>query len=90
MKRQQILDQYATRDGLIISPGKFEGEPIFVPALWELAIDGFSDGDDGKVYRFNIRDDDELRTKFPELSKWLGRKRIVRLREDSQGFVHAF
>lgn len=82
--------EYANDGERITQPGKFEGEPVFAPALWSLGLDGFADSDDGKIYTFRINKDDKLHTEYPTLKKWLGRKRVVRLQEDSCGFVHCF
>lgn len=88
-----IRDEYQVdSNGRITSPGKFEGEPIFAPHFWNLALEGFSDSDNGSVYgfRFNFSNeqDAKLAQEWPELKKWLGRKRSLKLIEDSQGFVH--
>ena len=68
-------------DGRITSPGKVEGERVYVPYFWEAYLNGCADRDDGKVLGFDITAED--RQAFPEL----GRKRTVRLIQDDQGFV---
>lgn len=90
MTRHETLNNYEVNPatGTIISPGKFEGEPIFAPHFWFCGLEGFADSDDGKVYTFRIKQSDPERKEFPELAKWLGRKRALRLIEDDQGFVH--
>lgn len=91
--RDQVLRDYnVDANGVIRSPGKFEGEPAFVPYFWGLALEGFADNDDGRVYtfRFNPSDRDTLLREWPMLVKWLGRKRKLHLIENDQGFVHAF
>lgn len=90
MTRDEILHHYTVASGRIASPGKFEGEPVFAPALWDIGLNGFADGGDGNTYRFTIPHDDPLRAEWPELDGWLGRRRTIRLREDGQGFVHCF
>jgi hypothetical protein len=91
MTRQETLNAYSVNEhGTITSPGKFEGEPIFAPLFWSIGLDGCADSDDGKVYTFHIRKTDPEHQQFPELAKWLGRRRTLRLREDNQGFVHCF
>lgn len=90
--REELLKEYAVdENGRITTPGKFEGESIFAPHLWSLAMDGFADEDDGEFFgfRFAPDDSDPLIAIFPELKKYLGRKRLIRLREDGQGFVWA-
>ena len=83
--------------GRITQPGKFEGEPIFAPYFWNLALEGIADRDNGHsfVFRFaftgsgaSSQADRELLKDFPELKRWLGRKRALMLAEDSYGFVH--
>ena len=32
--------------GIVRSPGKFEGEPWWVVALWDVSLDGFADRED--------------------------------------------
>jgi len=83
MTRQEIERDYQIRNGVIVSPGKFEGEPIYAPYFWEIGMDGFADSDDGKTYRFRITDED--RKLFPEIPR---RRRSLHLYEDSQGFVY--
>ena len=75
-------EAYATQAGPITTPGKFEGEMIYVPYFWDLALGGFADRDNGKVYGFDITKED--RALFPEIPK---RQRTVKLVERSDGFV---
>lgn len=66
--------------GRIISPGKFEGEPAFVPYLWDCALLG---GDyDGDLIELEITPEDV--EAWPDLA---GKHRAF-LREDGNGFVH--
>lgn len=89
--RDRIEQEYDRESsGTIRSPGKFEGEPLWAVRLWEIGLDGFADTDLNGVFSFTIPKDDPLRAVWPELDKWLGRKRSVRLREDDNGFVHAY
>lgn len=87
---QASLEGYKLDGDRIVSPGKFEGEPCFAPYYWELALQGFSDGDNGKVYsfRFAFNGNDKDCVFEAALKRWLGRKRALRMFEDSQGFVH--
>lgn len=83
MNRQEILANYTVdKRGIILSPGKFEGEMLYVPFFWNAFLEGFADRDNGKVIGFDITADD--RAMFPELSK---RKRTIRLIEREDGFV---
>lgn len=76
--------------GRITQPGKFEGEPIFAPYYWDLAMEGFADADNGATFTFKFKSSDQDFTLWPELKQWLGRKRTLKLWEDSQGFVHSY
>ncbi len=89
--REQVLRDYSVdQNGIIRSPGKFEGEPVFVPHFWQLALEGFSDRDNGRIYTFRINLTGPERSEWPELAQWLGRKRAFNLIENEQGFVHCF
>ena len=91
MTRHQVLSEYKVDDrGIIRSPGKFEGEPAWVVALWADAIAGMADACAGDFYQFDLRKGDPIRVEWPELDQWLGRGWTVRLIEDEQGFVNAY
>jgi hypothetical protein len=82
--RAGILANYRVNaQGRIVSPGKFEGEMLYVPYFWGAFLDGGADYDDGRVLGFRITFED--RKFFPEIPR---RKRVIRLVEDSNGFVH--
>lgn len=81
MTRAEIEREYKVVDGVIRSPGKFEGEPVYAPYFWDAFLSGMVDEDDGEYLYFDVNDDD--RRIFPEL-KDVNR---VSLREDDQGFV---
>jgi hypothetical protein len=68
-------------NGIIRSPGKFEGEMLYVPYYWDAYLNGLADQDSGGVIGFDVSAED--RKLFPEL----GRKRTVRLHERDDGFV---
>jgi hypothetical protein len=78
-----LLKTYKVEEhGVIISPGKFEGEMIYVPYYWELSLHGFADYDDGKILGFNISSKD--RAIFGPMLKG---KRTVRFYERNDGLV---
>lgn len=82
-KRVEILKDYKVGErGIIRSPGKFEGERLYVPYFWERYVEGFADRDDGKYLGFDITP--EERRMFPELGT---RKRTVKLYQEESGFV---
>jgi hypothetical protein len=83
MKRQEIIKDYeVNKHGIITSPGKFEGEMVYVPHLFNVIMNGEGEHqEDGSILIDLIKEDYE---EFPEL---LGCD-IAYIREDSQGFVY--
>lgn len=82
MNRETILKEYTVdKHGIIKSPGKFEGEMLYVPYFWDAFLNGFADRDNGKIIGFDVTKEDK--EEFPELKK----HRTVRLQETDQGFV---
>ena len=65
--------------GIISNPGKFEGEMIYLPYLWEQSMDCCTTHSDGSV---SVRITDEDRVLFPELNSW-----SIRMQESDDGFV---
>jgi hypothetical protein len=78
--RKDIEDSYTVEDGVIRSPGKFEGEPIYVPYFWEVYLEGFGE-EMGDYVLFDVEPSDIV--EFPELKG----KTMVKLTENDQGFV---
>ena len=84
MTRRDIESSYTVdANGIIRSPGKFEGEPVYVPYFWDAYLEGFADEDDGEVLTFRVTAED--RAEFPELDGVT----TVRLWETDQGFVYS-
>ena len=81
MTRQQIEDEYTVEAGRIRSPGKFEGEMVYLPHFYDAYLDGLAEDDDGEVLSFDITPED--REQFPEL----GCRRVLRLYIRDDGFV---
>lgn len=77
-------NDYENDSSRITQPGKFEGEPLWVPEFWRAGMEGMSDDDDGEYYGFMLSDSD--REKWPGLA---GCTRVA-LREDAAGFVHSY
>jgi hypothetical protein len=78
-----------TYDEQVIGPGKFEGEPPWVPYFYESWNEGhvvgaFGDSDFGLYAAFYVDHDDMIL--FPELATRFG-TRAVYLAESSDGFV---
>jgi hypothetical protein len=96
MTRKEIEQAYSIDYTRIVpaitSPGKFEGEPIFAPYFWDLALEGFADADSGTVFTFRIARNglDKKDPFIKELKQWLGRRTVLKMYEDKQGFVHCF
>jgi hypothetical protein len=63
------------------SPGKFEGEPEYVPDFWAKAMEGLADTREDGVFSFTITEDDAQ--KYPEL---VAGQRLL-LSESTDGFV---
>lgn len=84
--------EYQNDGQRITQPGKFEGEPVFAPHFWNLALEGFADRDDGQTFtfRFAFNTTDKDIAFKSELQAWLGSKRTLNMQEDEQGFVHCF
>lgn len=80
---RKLAEMYEVRDGIIRSPGKFEGEPVWVPYLYgEHPNDSLFDETNSELLVFEIND--EEKKAFPEL----GGVDYVVLQEDDLGFVH--
>jgi len=79
------FDTYPGTD-TIRSPGKFEGECLYVPYFWGIMLDGGADDEDEDegvpIAIFDVNADDVAQ--FPELAD----RETVALWEDDQGFVH--
>lgn len=83
MTRQEIEDQYTVNEnGIITSPGKFEGEMYYAIHYWDLVTDGFSFSDDDGISIFYLDDTDI--TEYPELQD----AKTIKMWEDDIGFVH--
>lgn len=81
--RARNIDHYEIDShGIIRSPGKFEGCPRWVPAFWDMYLDGMADDEtDTGWLLFNLMPGDIQ--DFPELD----RVQQVAINEDEYGFV---
>lgn len=82
LTRADIMEQYKVENGIIRSPGKFEGEPVYVPCFWDIALEMGSD-EMGENDEDVFYPTDEDRKHWPEL----GGVRVLILWESSDGFV---
>jgi hypothetical protein len=79
------MQAYEVRDGYIVSPGKFECEPVYVPYFWSFYLDGGDEPhtiDGTFVSRFEVTDAERI--EFPELVGVVA----LDLWESDQGFVY--
>jgi hypothetical protein len=74
---------YKIERGIIVSPGKFEGEPYYAPYYYDIAMDGFADEDDGETWIFYLSDEDKRA--ISEFKKYYSLEIYV----DDNGFVHS-
>ena len=82
MTRLETLASYKVDDHSVIrSPGKFEGEMIYLPHFYDVFLDGGGE-DNGKRIRVDITEED--RKEFPELGKT---KSAIKFYEREDGFV---
>jgi hypothetical protein len=66
MTREDLKRQYAVnRRGVIVTPGKFVGQMLYVPYFWDKYQNGLADDTTGDIITFFITDGD--RQEFPEL-----------------------
>jgi hypothetical protein len=83
MTRAEVLNSYdVIGRGSITSPGKFEGEMLYVPAMWESTMHGGGDADFGSVQFVIFTDED--RKEFPEIGPTYG----MAMEESEQGFIY--
>ena len=75
--------------GVIVNPGKFEGEMEYIPYFWDFCMNGFDEvfwnKNDVMISVFPILEDDVK--EYPELKDCLGM--FLYLWEDNSGFVHS-
>jgi hypothetical protein len=81
MLRADIERDYTLENGIIRTPGMFEGEALYVPYFWDAFMNGCADRDDGAVLGFDVTQEDKAQ--FPELK----RRRTVKLYQRDDGFV---
>lgn len=82
MTREEVLKEFVLSGERITSPGKYEGQLIFIPYFWEKGLDGWADAEaDNGDYIFLVMPEDKA--EFPEL----GGQKTLRLHEDAEGFV---
>lgn len=72
-------DYKRTPDGTILSPGKFEGQPWYVPYYWEL---GCADDMDGDAHVYHV-----TRAERKAFKPLLHGRKKVKLVEDDDGNV---
>ena len=84
MTREEVLENYdVDESSRIKSPGKFEGEMLYVPAMWEWVMEGWADEHHDDVNSVSVQVMPEDEKEFPELRT----RTSVRMYETEQGFV---
>lgn len=101
---RRILDRYDIDDrGIIRTRGKFEGEYLFAPVFYDLALNGYFDDEavlEGEFAAFLFRLGDSAQDKEllealsmfepdPEQRKETRKVRVVIITETANGFVYA-
>jgi len=92
MNREDILREYRVQEiaaPRILTPGKFEGCPIYAPYFYDMIINGWADSSDGDpengeyvIDTFKLEPADYV--EFPELEK----AEYVKCWEDDYGFFY--
>ena len=87
MTRQNVFSDYVVINGVIKSPGKFEGQPLYAPYFWDLMLEGggftYENEEEGVVETEFVVEQGDL-DEFPELKDY----DRVYIWDDDQGFVH--
>lgn len=88
MDREDVLDRYNSVGGIITSPGKFGGQPIYAPYLWDVVLEGGSETIYTEEYIVLelIEISGEDRGHFPELEE--DEVGAAVLYETNDGFVY--
>lgn len=59
---KKVLERYEVENGIITSPGQFEGQPVYLPEAVNLWIQGFEDEEDPPEVRVTLEFEGETRT----------------------------
>ena len=89
MTKKEIKEQYdVNENGIITSPGKFEGNMDYTVYFWDIYMDGGDNPcyDENDIYLSQFKIDKDDITEFPELKDDLGK--FIYLWEDNNGFVY--
>jgi len=84
MTREEIEKNFTIKEGIIHSPGKFEGEPLWAPYFWEIVLEEAGHEGNEAVTSVDVSIDDRDREIFPELC-WA---KEISLWCDDNGFVY--
>lgn len=77
MERLKILETYRVEQGIIRTPGPFDGQKLYVPYFWQKYLDGDAEEVDADAVFFVVHDRE--REMFPEI----GHRRTIRLRSEN-------
>lgn len=81
MTREEILKMYKVENGIIKSPGKFEGEMVYAPYFYDLIMEG-----DGEIQEDGSSFVDFIEEDYKEFPELVGND-IAYINEDDNGFV---
>lgn len=85
--RRELEAEYTLAHERIASPGKFEGERLYVPFYWGQGLEGFADEDEAPAYGFRL-DATDLAV-WPELSEdGYSEGDTLWVEENDAGFVY--
>jgi hypothetical protein len=83
VNRAAVEEAYEIERGRITSPGKFEGQKLYVPYFWSKVLEGWQDDEDADgTPVFYVTSED--RTEFPEIHP---KVKQIRLIEQDSGFI---
>ena len=88
MTRDEVKQAYKVDEhGIIRSPGQHEGNPVYVPALWSVVMDGSSNpvcDEFGEILREEVDILEEDIAEFPELAGC----KVAELKQSDNGFIY--
>ena len=69
MTRQDVEREHTIAHGHVVSKGKFEGEPVWAPYFWQLALDGAADWESEDLDKYQFAVTQDHKAIWPELSR---------------------
>lgn len=85
LDKEDLNERYRTENGIIRSPGKYEGEPLYVPYFWEkYVLNGFS----SETLHDGINTYDVIEISNEDKEKFDIEYNYIVLYESNHGFVY--